>query len=165
MPAHFFANRVNLLHEQYAAVRKLNEVSFDIKSLKPIFAALKNIIAIFLLLVLSMHLFIKPIIFFSWKINQDYIAKNLCEKRTEKNNCCKGKCQLQKQLNKADQAPVQHEQKIKLSTVDYFVLTSVSLQLNFYSHKSAQKYLIANEDIYPHLFTSYNVKPPDTFIV
>jgi hypothetical protein len=39
----------------------------------------------------------------SFKINQNYIAKNLCEQRNVKNNCCHGCCQLKKRLAENDQ--------------------------------------------------------------
>lgn len=36
----------------------------------------------------------------SFKINQDYIAKTLCEKKEEKENTCNGHCHLKKELKK-----------------------------------------------------------------
>jgi hypothetical protein len=41
-------------------------------------------------------------IFVSFKINQDYIAKNLCENRAKPILKCNGKCQLMKKLKQAD---------------------------------------------------------------
>lgn len=41
-------------------------------------------------------------IFVSFKINQDTIAKTLCEKKEIKKNTCQGKCHLKKQLEGAD---------------------------------------------------------------
>ena len=38
----------------------------------------------------------------SFKINQDYIAKNLCENIAEPKILCNGKCQLMKKLKQAD---------------------------------------------------------------
>jgi hypothetical protein len=38
------------------------------------------------------------LIYFSFKINQDYIANNLCENRFNPNLTCKGKCILMKKL-------------------------------------------------------------------
>ena len=38
-------------------------------------------------------------IYFSFKINQDYIAKNLCVEKDVKGSSCKGCCQLKKKLN------------------------------------------------------------------
>jgi len=45
----------------------------------------------------------KSIIVFEFTINQSYIAKNLCVKRQQKVNNCKGKCHLKKELQSDDQ--------------------------------------------------------------
>ena len=37
-------------------------------------------------------------IYFSFKINQDYIAKNLCVEKEVEGSTCKGCCQLKKKL-------------------------------------------------------------------
>lgn len=39
----------------------------------------------------------------SFKINQDYIAKTLCEKKEEKENTCNGHCHLKKELKKVSE--------------------------------------------------------------
>ncbi len=36
-------------------------------------------------------------------MNQDYIEKNLCIKKDEPDNCCKGKCYLNKQLEEDEE--------------------------------------------------------------
>jgi hypothetical protein len=38
----------------------------------------------------------------SFKLNQDYIAKNICENRAKPTMQCNGKCQLMKKLEKAE---------------------------------------------------------------
>jgi hypothetical protein len=43
------------------------------------------------------------IIYVSFKINQDTIAKTLCIKKEIKENTCQGKCQLKKALEKSDE--------------------------------------------------------------
>jgi hypothetical protein len=48
------------------------------------------------------------IIFVSFKLNQDYIAKNLCVEKDVEGSTCKGCCQLKKKLNE------QQEQKKEL---------------------------------------------------
>jgi hypothetical protein len=42
-------------------------------------------------------------VYFSFKINQDYIAKNLCENRANPKLKCNGQCVLMKKLKKAEQ--------------------------------------------------------------
>ncbi len=45
----------------------------------------------------------KSFIVFEFTINQSYIAKNLCEKREQKVNNCKGNCHLSKELKSDEQ--------------------------------------------------------------
>lgn len=62
----------------------------------------------------------KLIIYANFGLNRDYIAKNLCEKKDEADNCCKGSCHLKKQLDKEDKKeesqgnPVKKESEIQL---------------------------------------------------
>ncbi|TDL99560.1 MAG: hypothetical protein C4K58_06610 [Flavobacteriaceae bacterium] len=59
-------------------------------------------------------------IYFCFKINQDYIAKNLCENRAKPKLNCKGKCQLKKQLKQAEkQEQKQLPETLKKSEVLY----------------------------------------------
>jgi hypothetical protein len=52
--------------------------------------------------------FSEGLIFLSFKLNQDYIAKNLCVEKDVAGSTCKGCCQLKKKLNE------QQEQKKEL---------------------------------------------------
>ena len=63
---------------------------------------MKNIVVIFLSLLIFLQPFSKVWIYVSFKINQDYIAKNLCENIAEPKMLCNGKCQLMKKLKQAD---------------------------------------------------------------
>ena len=64
---------------------------------------MRGIVSTLLILVMLMQTFSKTIIFTSFKINQDYIAKNLCENRgTPEKHCC-GKCLLRKQMQRDEQ--------------------------------------------------------------
>jgi hypothetical protein len=42
------------------------------------------------------------VVLMNFELNKDYIVKNLCENRSKPKSCCKGKCFLKKQLQKAD---------------------------------------------------------------
>jgi hypothetical protein len=44
----------------------------------------------------------KLIIIINFGINREYIAKNLCVKKDEPENCCHGKCELKKKLTEED---------------------------------------------------------------
>jgi hypothetical protein len=85
---------------------------------------LKKAVAIFLLFLFLFPTFGKVWIIISFKINQDYIAKNLCVQRNVKNNCCHGCCQLKKRLAENDkqeqkQLPTSSNEKNTFVT-DYF---------------------------------------------
>lgn len=60
----------------------------------------KKIIASLFFFAFMAQTFSKAVIVLSFYINQNYIAKNLCENRNKPKSCCAGKCQLTKQLNK-----------------------------------------------------------------
>jgi hypothetical protein len=59
---------------------------------------MRIIVPAFLILVMLMHVFSKTIIYTAFLINQDYIAKNLCENRNAPEKKCCGKCQLEKRM-------------------------------------------------------------------
>jgi hypothetical protein len=73
---------------------------------------LKKVVLIILTLSFLTFQFSEILIFLSFKINQETIAKTLCIEKDVENSTCKGCCQLKKKL--ADQ----HEQKEKLPPVE-----------------------------------------------
>lgn len=58
-------------------------------------------------LLISLQPMSKLWVYVSFKINQERIARTLCEKKDSEENTCHGKCHLKKQLAKAGE----HEQK------------------------------------------------------
>ena len=91
----------------------------------------------------------KMFIYFSFKINQDYIAKNLCENRTKPVLKCNGKCQLVKKLKEAEKEeqnqPSQiQKQKVELLYCHNFLHLkmcrnySTEMQLTLFSHYAFQ---------------------------
>jgi len=67
----------------------------------------------------------KLFIYFSFKINQEYIAKELCENREVPKMNCHGKCYLAKQLKQEEQKQENNEkapvnQRVKLDVL-FFV--------------------------------------------
>jgi hypothetical protein len=78
---------------------------------------LKQLAAFVLALFILLQPFSKMWIYISFKINQDQIAKTLCVKKNIKNNTCKGKCHLKKQLDetdKDDQMPEDQKEKFEV---------------------------------------------------
>jgi hypothetical protein len=65
---------------------------------------------LFIILVLVQP-FIHTLIFIQFRVNQEYIEKNLCEKKDVKENTCHGCCQLKKQFKKTDGQPAKETPK------------------------------------------------------
>jgi len=63
--------------------------------------------------------FSEELIFISFKINQEYIAKNLCIEKDVAGSTCKGCCQLKKKLNEQEeqkkQLPPEQNEKLQLN--------------------------------------------------
>ena len=58
-----------------------------------------RIIALFFLIEIVCATFSNNIVVFNFYLNQNYIAKTLCENRDKPQMHCSGKCQLQKKIN------------------------------------------------------------------
>lgn len=65
---------------------------------------MKAFIAILLLFGMLLQTTAKLAILINFKINQDYIAKNLCIKKDEPDSCCKGSCQLKEDLEEEEKS-------------------------------------------------------------
>ena len=61
-------------------------------------------IALGLLIFLNLNFFTKLYIISDFYLHRDEISTNLCVQRKVKNNCCQGKCQLEKRLSKASKS-------------------------------------------------------------
>ena len=97
---------------------------------------MKKILVILLTLLVFLQPLSKVWIFVSFKINQDYIAKNLCENRAKPILKCNGKCQLMKKLKQADkEEEKQTPQTIKEKVEELYCLNqsnfNVSQKLDF----------------------------------
>jgi hypothetical protein len=82
-----------------------------------------------------------------WKANQAYIAETFCENKNKPQMHCNGKCYLNKQLKKADEAESNKNglpnSILKLKSVDLFVLQNHSWCFGNYlfsSEKSTPTY-------------------------
>jgi len=93
-----------------------------------------------LVIVLTLLVFLQPLskvwIFVSFKINQDFIAKNLCENRAKPILKCNGKCQLMKKMKQADkdeekQTPQTIKEKLEVLYCHNQANFNVSQKLDF----------------------------------
>ncbi|MBC9931114.1 hypothetical protein [Chitinophaga qingshengii] len=88
------------------------------------------------------------VVFISYKINQAYIAANLCENRNNPSMHCNGKCQLRKQLLKEEQ----QEQKNPYTQKENKEITLFCEQLIFSGEAPCF-------DIHTELTAFYLIKP------
>jgi len=101
------------------------------------------IVAGFLLLVMAAYLFIPVIPVFEYLINRNYIANNLCVNKDKPKSCCKGKCYMMKQLQKANK----HKENSPRNTNNRFQLKELNeflvIKTIAYAEKSvSQKYFV-----------------------
>jgi hypothetical protein len=106
------------------------------------------------------HSFSKLAILIHFEMNRDYIAKNLCVKKKVASNCCKGSCQLNKQLleqeKKDKQSPLQSiKNKAELS---YFLN---SKKIDFILTQTIEKKIFSF--LFPKLITPMRAvfQPPE----
>jgi hypothetical protein len=83
------------------------------------------------------------VVYSAFRINQEYIAKNLCEQRQVKHNCCQGKCQLRKELKENEQrqspASSQERQETVQLFCDVFEFPTVkteAIKVNYFFYSS-----------------------------
>lgn len=71
---------------------------------------MRQIFSIVLILAIALHLFSELGIYISFKINQDYISKNLCVEKDIPNSTCHGCCQLKKKLKTSEEQKEENPQ-------------------------------------------------------
>jgi hypothetical protein len=69
------------------------------------------------------------VVYLTFKVNQDEIAKTLCVKKEVKNNICNGKCYLSKQLKKA--AEKEKQESSNLIEKQELVYTQTASEYHF----------------------------------
>jgi hypothetical protein len=107
---------------------------------------LKSFIVTILILAFFFFQFSEGLVYLSFKINQDYIAKNLCIEKDVAGSTCKGCCQLKKKLNEQkeqkEQLPPQQTNKI-----DFNIFIHLLCKLRLPSNSSEIGFM-ENEDLY-----------------
>ena len=88
------------------------------------------IISGILFLVMAAYIVIPVVPVIDYLFNKDYIAKNLCVNRDKPKSCCKGKCHMVKQLQKATENPEKNTKntsnRLQLKEVNEFVVENIS---------------------------------------
>ncbi len=99
-----------------------------------------------LILIILLQFFGKVGIFVSFKINQKYIASNICEKKDIPQNSCEGRCFLKKELQKEKQQAEESKDNNK-SFSDFYITngifsqdisTSFVVKTTFFEEKNAK---------------------------
>jgi hypothetical protein len=102
--------------------------------------------------------FSEGLIFLSFKLNQDYIAKNLCVEKDVAGSTCKGCCQLKKKLNE------QQEQKKELPPLpdnkQNFNLVAEFLRCALHTIESKKQIQIEYINLYKFSINNNVFNPP-----
>lgn len=76
------------------------------------------------------------VILVNFELNKEFIAKNLCEKKEEVDNCCKGSCHLKKQLDEDEKKQPVPTQNTKDKYEVQLYCNKLSFELNDLKEKS-----------------------------
>jgi len=81
-----------------------------------------------LLVVMAAYLILPALPVIDYLINKDYIAKNLCINKDKPKSCCKGKCHMVKQLQKANPKSENDSKntsnRVQLKELNEFIVSS-----------------------------------------
>ncbi len=84
-------------------------------------------ISVILLLMLSAYIIIPVVPVIDYLVNKDYIAKNLCINKDKPKSCCKGKCHMVKQLQRAnkntDNDPKNTNSRVQIKELNEFIVS------------------------------------------
>lgn len=86
--------------------------------------ALKFLFSLFLTTTLMLNLFSNMIVYVTFKMNQNEIAKTLCVLREQKNNTCNGNCVLRAELKKQTENEQKHSTLLKEKTESIYTITT-----------------------------------------
>jgi len=79
-----------------------------------------------------------------FKINQEYIAENLCEKKDEPESCCEGKCHLAEELNEIEElesnTPINSENSKKEKIEDFPLFLNSNQSIAPINNESKQSF-------------------------
>lgn len=120
---------------------------------------MKAFVTIFLSLLILVCSTSKALVYIAFKLNQDYIAAELCENRFETLTLCSGKCYLDRQLESLDQQGQDSSPIQKVETKD-FHFPSLQEPRSSFSHATVQYQASARSFLHPRSHTPHLLKPP-----
>ena len=119
---------------------------------------MKGFFAFILCLLILGLTFQDTITYVTWKVNQDYISKNLCLEKGQATSTCKGKCQLQEQFSESrntesNKTPNFQEERLLVVYLPSLLNQEFSItyfhRSNPYLYKEKYSYLIQTQIFHP----------------
>lgn len=120
---------------------------------------MKAFLSILLSLLILVCATSKVWIYLAFKINQSYIAAELCENRYETLVMCSGKCYLDKQLETLDEKEQKSKPVPELGNKD-FHFPMVNRVDEAMASADLEQMLFSTPTWHPHSYTSGLLKPP-----
>ncbi|MBL7923257.1 MAG: hypothetical protein JNL88_03575 [Bacteroidia bacterium] len=87
-----------------------------------------------MILVFLMEMTSKSVFLLNFELRRDYFAKVLCVKRDIPGNCCKGTCQLNKELGEQSERE-KNQGPLQVLFQDTVLFDLLELHLKFYYHE------------------------------
>ncbi len=121
---------------------------------------MKQLIALLLVLSIAWNILAEAAVYISFKINQDYIAKNLCINRDNPESDCHGCCQLKKEIQEQQESREETPQtESKKSEILYF---SHENTFNSPVAKFENKFVLPSFESYAYSSVDKIFRPPKT---
>lgn len=99
-----------------------------------------RIIAFSFLVCFGLNVFLQSIILLNFKINQEYIALNLCKEKDVEESTCNGNCQLMKSMEVIEKStPSQDDTSISVESHITLLFPSSVLEFNLIQKVSQKK--------------------------
>ncbi len=114
---------------------------------------------IFLILIISLVSFQEATFYAFFKMNQDYIAKNLCVEKDVNESKCKGHCQLMKMVKASKEVPSPEMPlpSFEPTKIELFILTS---KIEITPLESMQRHCFDLSLFYDSNFNNSIFRPP-----
>lgn len=128
---------------------------------------MKKIILTILALIILLQPFSKMWVYVSFKINQNYIAQNLCENRTKPAMRCGGNCLLMRKLKKVDNDDQKQTKQNLKQKVEVLFCNNLlfSKNQNLYYFISKPSLNSNNKNLNPASFYSKVYQPPKNYFI
>lgn len=112
-----------------------------------------------LMLIILLQFFGKVSVFVSFKMNQKYIANNICEKKDIPQNTCEGGCFLKKELQKeAEKAEKTKNNNKNIS--DFYIQNNIFIANKKVFFSIEKHFFKENNNNFPSKNTNKLLRPP-----